>query len=224
MRGSIGLCCCSLQICRGWSLQCCSDGDYFRTTDDAGECDIEDNYWSPMCDMTLTPMLWREEDGIACQRGRRMRDCSSQLSVGKVHQSSGRSKRSERVASVGGRSANPVTIFTNTIDLPPGFLFDHRSDVIPIQSTSRRRRISLLLAFSRHFLNTSCVRKKVRGREGEPRIVSGRRRCRRVDDRRAGGSPCVLGLGFVFAPHMHISRGDRFRSICALAARMRGDH
>lgn len=112
MRGSIGLCCCSLQICRGWSLQCCSDGEYFRTTDDAGECDIEDNYWSPMCDMTLTPMLWREEDGVACQRGRRVRDCSSQLSAGKVHQSSGRSKRSERV---GGRSANPVTIFTNTI-------------------------------------------------------------------------------------------------------------
>ena len=94
-----------------------------------------------MCDRTtLAPKLWREKDGIACQRGRRVRDCSSQLSAGKVHQSSGRSKRCERV----GRrekcqSRHDFYKLQNTIVFPPGFLFDidrarRHSDTIHVAS------------------------------------------------------------------------------------------
>ena len=160
---------------------CCSDGDYFGTTDDAGECDIEDNYWSPMCDRTtLAPKLCVAGEGWYCE-------------------SAWAERRVRRVVIVG--SYHRIAVQRGLFSLRVSCLTSIERDVIPIQSTSRRRRISLLLVFSRHFLNTSCVRKKVRGREGEPRIVSGRDAAAST----SGSIAVRAGIGVRFRGALHTS-------------------
>ena len=126
---------------------CCSDGDYFGTTDDAGECDIEDNYWSPMCDRTtLAPKLCVAGEGWYCE-------------------SAWAERRVRRVVIVG--SYHRIAVQRGLFSLRVSCLTSIERDVIPIQSTSRRRRISLLLVFSRHFLNTSlCSKEGERARGG----------------------------------------------------------